>query len=1188
MGRGHQPRRKLTPGQRQRHHKNRPHQLERLEPRMMLAAVLGWSSGAMEPFQSTVPGQYADVAAGNSPQAATSPLADLPGTPNPLPVESSIPLHENLLLRPNHDTSDLHTPAPAQSVEENLENQPSTKHLQPTSLSQTEQQLHPTHHQHALDEVTGAISQAFGASLLDGDYNGDGTVDTADYTVWRDGLGTTFTQADYDVWKDNFGNTATIVTEDEFTPDEGIRLEGGTIPRAGIDQESGTIALYYTVGPNEYVATSNDGGMSFSGDQLVSDRYLDPRNVKMPEPNDHGETIWRRYLLNIHQGFFESQISTDGIHFVPEEGVRYDPPNSDNIGVYTTFATATGRIGLMYIGDKGTTSGNVRLAYSDDNGETFQLEDDNPLGDAGTHDAGMNQRDPYAIVLDDGTIKVFTMVQGGPQAPHPGHRSVGYIYSFTSTDHGETFVQDESIRLQPDDFEEFYVWSLNDPSVIELPDGRFRMYVAAKISQNADGSDVEWGIVSVTTSLASQPASVQTEYLSDGSIVCRPEGEGPFPAILYNHGGKGDAVGGDLEGTCVALAEEGYVVRAEKRPASISLNGQLDDVLSGLDALLADPTVDADQVGIMGFSRGGLLALQAAIVRPDDIASVLLMAPAHGRNSLAETLQDVSALTAPVHIYVAENDSFQADHVQLAEEVFDALTEAEKQVDLTIYPAFGSDGHELFFEVREPYWSDAVHYFNTTLTITESEPSEGHSLQLDYLNTDEMVGGTHRPEIFVTPSGEIVALVVQPGEGTAHEVGRWKHQGYRFSETMEPIGEPFMISQITTEFGEPADHRAVIVDDQLVVVYQSNIFDEEAGSCAGGPAEDCLKSQSLMLARFTLDGEELFRGPIVANVPAEDFSLDNFPDHCLWWDDGTLIVSTGGKNNRTLSFREVNIEDGSVLATHRVATSREGIPSAIGNSLIRTETGLYLLSYSLGHDSKLVISQLDSNYQPTQVATFSGDGEERSFPTGVLQYQDYLLVGYLSRDANRAADIQENPFQPRLLILDHAFHEVDNIEVSNEDGFAHVHPTLAHQDGVLYFAWSRRTSTGPQVNVTQYRLGFSESETPAEENEAQTSAAAYRIPPQQQNVHVDSSTPVEKQEATTHQPSPLAPSTPRKADQLLPQNRRPQSRPRPAAPLRDIVMTDWGRQEPDEVNPSTEHGWNSLPWKSFLSDRFPK
>jgi hypothetical protein len=43
---------------------------------------------------------------------------------------------------------------------------------------------------------------------VEGDYNGNGIVDAADYTVWRDGLGTIYTAADYNVWKTNFGNTS--------------------------------------------------------------------------------------------------------------------------------------------------------------------------------------------------------------------------------------------------------------------------------------------------------------------------------------------------------------------------------------------------------------------------------------------------------------------------------------------------------------------------------------------------------------------------------------------------------------------------------------------------------------------------------------------------------------------------------------------------------------------------------------------------------------------------------------------------------------------------------------------------------------------------------------------------------------------------------------------------------------------
>lgn len=44
-------------------------------------------------------------------------------------------------------------------------------------------------------------------AALPGDFNNDRSVDAADYTTWRDGLGGAFTHADYETWRNNFGRT---------------------------------------------------------------------------------------------------------------------------------------------------------------------------------------------------------------------------------------------------------------------------------------------------------------------------------------------------------------------------------------------------------------------------------------------------------------------------------------------------------------------------------------------------------------------------------------------------------------------------------------------------------------------------------------------------------------------------------------------------------------------------------------------------------------------------------------------------------------------------------------------------------------------------------------------------------------------------------------------------------------------
>ena len=45
--------------------------------------------------------------------------------------------------------------------------------------------------------------------MLPGDFNNSGAVDSADYAVWRKGLGTAYSASDLDIWRAHFGRTAT-------------------------------------------------------------------------------------------------------------------------------------------------------------------------------------------------------------------------------------------------------------------------------------------------------------------------------------------------------------------------------------------------------------------------------------------------------------------------------------------------------------------------------------------------------------------------------------------------------------------------------------------------------------------------------------------------------------------------------------------------------------------------------------------------------------------------------------------------------------------------------------------------------------------------------------------------------------------------------------------------------------------
>jgi lipopolysaccharide export system protein LptA len=93
-----------------------------------------------------------------------------------------------------------------------------------------------------------------------GDFNVDGVVDAADYTVWRDGLGTKFTAADYDVWKANFGTVASDTTYIELLGNS-ITVDGSGATADGsllTITSAGTYSIGGTLSDGQIVVDTDD------------------------------------------------------------------------------------------------------------------------------------------------------------------------------------------------------------------------------------------------------------------------------------------------------------------------------------------------------------------------------------------------------------------------------------------------------------------------------------------------------------------------------------------------------------------------------------------------------------------------------------------------------------------------------------------------------------------------------------------------------------------------------------------------------------------------------------------------------------------------------------------------------------------------------------------------------------------
>ena len=149
-------------------------------------------------------------------------------------------------------------------------------------------------HHVTVDPDTDVFDVDFGNQLLlPGDYNADGYVDRADYTVWRNSLGQTgfaaysgadgngnglIDKADYSVWKAHFGETRVITNLNVGNP----------IPLAGDYNSDGSVdRVDYTVWRN---SLGQSGFAAYSGADGNGDSVVDKSDYSIWKSH-FGETL---------------------------------------------------------------------------------------------------------------------------------------------------------------------------------------------------------------------------------------------------------------------------------------------------------------------------------------------------------------------------------------------------------------------------------------------------------------------------------------------------------------------------------------------------------------------------------------------------------------------------------------------------------------------------------------------------------------------------------------------------------------------------------------------------------------------------------------------------------------------------------------------------------------------------------
>ena len=162
----------------------------------------------------------------------------------------------------------------------------------------------------------------------------------------------------------------------------------------------------------------------------------------------------------------------------------------------------------------------------------------------------------------------------------------------------------------------------------------------------------------------SETVSIEANGRIVPAVVTLPVGEGPFPAVVLNHGHGGNKdEGTGFGGIAEALAEAGIAsIRMDFPGCGDSTEPFTENTLSNMiadsnaakDYLVANYPVDADKLGILGYSMGGRIALEIITAEDNPYQATLILSglSTPGDEAIANILPE--GMTVEDAIAVAE------------------------------------------------------------------------------------------------------------------------------------------------------------------------------------------------------------------------------------------------------------------------------------------------------------------------------------------------------------------------------------------------------------------------------------------------------------------------------------------------------------------------------------------------------